>query len=1266
MGTSNGLYQLDPKTAKLNQFKHVPTDEYSLSHDQVLAINIDTRGAIWIGTAVGLNRFNEENGRFTRYKYQPAERHSLSGNRVNVIHQDSKGNIWFGTQTGGVSTVNPRLLRFGHFKHDIEDSKSLSGSNVMSVFQDATGALWVGTRWRGLNKMNILSDGFKRFKHDPDNLDSISNNAITSILESPVGNLWIATYGGGLNQYDVSSSQFIHFNYDKTDLNSLSDDLVKSLYIDKEDTFWVGTLGGGLNKFDRQNKRFKYYRHQVSDRQSISDDNVTTMFEDSKGRFWVGTRNGLNLLDRKNGRFTRYRHDEQNPNGLSNNNIAHIQQDSTGTLWFATYGGGLNKYNEQTDSFTSYRVKDGLPNDTIYAILEDNAGFLWLSTNFGLSKFNPITEIFKNYDANDGLQSNEFNRGVQFKSKSGELFFGGINGFNRFFPENIKDDTVPPKVVFTDFLLYNKSVVINPIFSLEYGRFTLPKAIGALPELTLGHQQAIVTFEFAALDYASPGKNQYKYKLEGFDKNWIEADAQYRRATYTSLPSGDYTLRVKAANPDGYWNEQGASIKIHVNPSPWFSWWAYVTYVILILWFVVVARQYRLQKINLYLERKVRNQMQQVDKLKDAFLANTSHELRTPLNGIIGLAESLIDGVAGQLPAKANKNLSMVVTSGKRLAHLINDILDLSKLKHRNIVLNTQSLDLHSLVEVVLVLSEPLLAGKDLRLVNAVPNDLTPVEADENRLLQIMHNLVGNGIKFTDSGTVTVTANTTDNGVTISVIDTGIGISEGKFSTIFDSFEQVEGDSDRAYGGTGLGLTITRQLVELHAGSIEVVSYLGEGSTFSFTLPIAGAKPATGVSAGAVDVFETVNETLHLETLHLETIVPSTLVDEPVNDDTNVVYDNVDPARDGSKFRLLLVDDEPINLQVLNNYLSMQNYQLVEAVDGLQALQAIEQAVEQDAPFDMVLLDIMMPKMSGYEVCRKIRLDHDMSDLPVIFLTAKNQIEDLVQGFAVGANDHLIKPVSKSELLSRVETHLKLLDAKRVLKQKNQEIVEAQQYLDVDLLAFKRFIFELAGDNADEAILNSFTTKFTPLYDHLDTIKNGTERIKTIVQDLKVFSQLGHAEQRTVVITECLQSTMNLVRTKNKAVAEFITDFKDKPELLCYPAQLNQVFMNLIVNACDTIRDKLRQQNLDKPGQVTVGCQCLGEHIEITVKDNGCGMTDETKNKLFEPFYTTKDVGEGTGLGLSISYGIVQKHDGELRVESVLGQGTVFRVILPV
>ncbi len=442
-----------------------------------------------------------------------------------------------------------------------------------------------------------------------------------------------------------------------------------------------------------------------------------------------------------------------------------------------------------------------------------------------------------------------------------------------------------------------------------------------------------------------------------------------------------------------------------------------------------------------------------LDKLKDEFLANTSHELRTPLNGIIGIAESLIDGVAGKMPQLVSTNLTMIVTSGRRLANLVNDILDFSQLKQKDIALQLKPLSVRELVEIVIMLSNPLKGKKSLELINAIPDNLPPAYADENRVQQILSNLIGNAIKFTESGTVTISAQAYADHLTIIILDTGIGIAPDKLESIFGAFEQAEGSTSRDYGGTGLGLAVTKKLVSLHGGKIWVESKLGEGSRFIFTLQIAE------------DEAESILEKSSLLTNKI-------LV---ADNATNAIETLPSPSAD--QYKVLIVDDEPVNLQVLVNHLSLKNYAVTVANSGPEALALLEKGFKPD----IILLDVMMPKMTGYEVVQKIRETWDMNELPTLLLTAKNQISDLVVGLDAGANDYLTKPVSKDELLARLKTHLNLkqlksentrLTAELDVTRRIQQMLlpkeaELETIADLDIAGFMDPANEVGGDYYD-------------------------------------------------------------------------------------------------------------------------------------------------------------------------------------------------------
>jgi signal transduction histidine kinase/class 3 adenylate cyclase/ActR/RegA family two-component response regulator len=636
-------------------------------------------------------------------------------------------------------------------------------------------------------------------------------------------------------------------------------------------------------------------------------------------------------------------------------------------------------------------MRDGLSDDTIYGILEDRRGRLWLSHSKGLDSFDPVSGAIQRFDREDGLQSKEFTPGACNAGRSGRLYFGGVEGFSAFDPGAIEVDPFIPPVVLTDFLLFNKPVPVGP-------SSVLPVALGTSRRIELGWRDSIFAFEFSALSHRQAKRRRFAYQLVGFDKDWVVTDWRNRKASYTNLGHGRYVFRVKAANADGAWGENVAEIEVNLLAPPWRTWWAYTLYGLLVTG--VAVSFVRTQRAKVERERAISARLRQADKLKDEFLANTSHELRTPLNGIIGIADSLLEGVTGALPEETNANLRMIVSSGRRLYHLVNDILDFSKLRNRDLVLQLGPVDMHTLTEVVLTLSRPLLRGKPVELVNEIPSASPAVWADENRIQQILHNLIGNAIKFTEAGRVAVSARVeAGHELVVCVSDTGIGIAEDARERIFRSFEQADGSTARVYGGTGLGLTVTRQLVELHGGRVWVESEVGKGSRFLFSVPLS-AEP----------VCETAR-TVHREELRRV---------EPGEDS---IGESVGKPLAAGSARILVVDDEPVNLQVVSNYLALRRYSIETATSGQEALQA----VAAKGRFDLVILDVMMPRMSGYDVCRRLRESYLPSELPVVLLTAKNQVSDLVEGFAAGASDFLTKPFSRDELLSRVQLHLSLV-----------------------------------------------------------------------------------------------------------------------------------------------------------------------------------------------------------------------------------------------
>jgi ligand-binding sensor domain-containing protein/signal transduction histidine kinase len=590
VGTSGGgLNRFNAKTEQFSHYRFDANNPNSLRNDRVFAITEDQQGALWVGTSGGLNRFNRKTEQFSHYRHDNTDPNSLSIDNVLAIFEDKQGTLWVGTSGGGLNRFNAKTEQFGHYRLVASNPNSLSDNIVYAITEDQQGALWVGTNSGGLNRFNPKTEQISHYRFDASNPSGLSNDYVLALAEDQWGSMWVGTFGGGLSRFNHKTEQFNHYRFDASNPNSLSDDHVFAITEDQQGALWVGTFSGGLNRFNVKTELFDHYRFNANNSSSLSSDYVLAITEDQSGTLWVGTRgSGLNRFNTQTEQFDHYRFDASDPNSLSSDTVLAITEDSNGTLWLGS-ADGLNKMDKQSGKFRRFTVKQGLPSNFIYRIEEDNDGFIWLSTNQGLSRFNPETERFKNYDVSDGLQNNEFNFGASYKSKRGELFFGGLKGFNRFFPAKLTADDQKPAVVFTDMLLMNQSVLISPkqdelensTESFNNG-VTLEQAIYATTALTLTHKESLVSFEFSALNFINPKKNQYAYRLQGFDSDWIKTDYKNRRATYTNLPSGDFVLQVKASNSDGVWNDEGAAINITVLPPPWRTWWAYLLYLTII------------------------------------------------------------------------------------------------------------------------------------------------------------------------------------------------------------------------------------------------------------------------------------------------------------------------------------------------------------------------------------------------------------------------------------------------------------------------------------------------------------------------------------------------------------------------------------------------------------------------------------------------------------------------------------------------------------
>ena len=618
VGTEAGLARMDHAREKFVTYRHDPSVAGSISDDQVRSVYEDRRGQLWIGTYQGgLNLFDRNTGSFRHFQHDPANPHSLAHNRVRSIFEDHEGTLWVATDNG-LNEWRQSSDAFVRYHHDPARLSSLSDNRVTTLFQDTGDILWVGT-FNGVNKWNYVSDAFRYVQDQGGDRSQLSGNIITALEEASDGIVWVGIYGGGLNRVDLKTGQtdqyrhaaadehslsddrvmalsvdgdggvwvgtrngglshldpqtgkFTHHRHDPENPNSLSSDAVSSIFGENNGILWVGTYGAGLNRFDTANATFSVYRHDPDNGTSLSSDRILNTVRDRSGMLWVGTEDGgLNRFDETTRSFVRFQHDPDNATSLASNAALNIMEDKNGALWVATLGGGLNRWDSSDRStnqtlFRQYRKADGLKSDTVFGVLEDADGFLWLSTNRGLSRLNPQDGTLRHFDRFNGLQGDEFNFGAHLKTKAGQLLFGGTDGLLTLDPELLRVNLHRPDIVLS---AHSRFGQLATVYSSEDRE---------AESLELGYEDDFIMFSFAALDYASSDKNHYRYRLEGFDDDWMDA-GQVRSATYTSLPAGDYIFTVIAANNDGVWNNRGASFQLHVAPPPWQTPWAYSLY----------------------------------------------------------------------------------------------------------------------------------------------------------------------------------------------------------------------------------------------------------------------------------------------------------------------------------------------------------------------------------------------------------------------------------------------------------------------------------------------------------------------------------------------------------------------------------------------------------------------------------------------------------------------------------------------------------------
>ncbi|MGE5942853.1 MAG: two-component regulator propeller domain-containing protein [Flavobacteriales bacterium] len=968
---------------------------YGTNWNGITTLSSDSMGNLWIGGEnSGLNYYDTKNNKVTYFGVENNKNKSLPTNSIQSVYVDNEGLTWVGTFNKGAYLIDNNAVKFDSYEWGDFKQSDLEGKDVRAFVEDYNKNIWIVCDGIGLIELNHKSNELKR----QDEINSkLPTKILTSLTFDNQNNLWVGTGSNGVFKINISNKTIKNYTLKS---GGFGDNKISYLYKDKNGTIWAGTNGSGLFYFDEKNERFLVLSEEDKEIHITKRAYITSILEDSNGALWIATLYGLYSLNRNDDKsfdYDLYRIDI-NPRGINSNTIQCIYEDAKQNLWVGTDDNGLNLKKRHTTEFKSFQKKDGLSSNTVRSILMDKLGNIWISGNMGLSNLDTHTNTFANYDKSDGLSSNHFYNS-SLVSSNGKLFFGSNNGFNAFYPDSIQRSSTKPVVYLTDLRINNKSVEIGVSNS------PLNKHISLASNIKLKYNQRSFAIDFIGIKYGQKSQNKYCYILEGFDKEWNCIGSRLS-ATYTNIDPGNYVFVVKATSSDGSLSSTTERLHITIKQIWWKTWWAILLYILLIsavVFFIFRIRVERARiKNQLAMERMAREREQELSESKTQFFTNISHEFRTPLSLIAMPLESL--STMEDLPSGAKERIGSIQASSNKMMRLVNELMDFNKLENTKLKLQIQHGELVKFISNIAETFHDVSKKRNIYFgIHTLVSSLNGW-FDHDKLDKILVNILSNAFKFTsNNGEIKIIINCKETMVgesqeksrylKLSIVDNGIGIPENELPYIFDKFYQAKSSPEISNSGTGIGLSLTKGLVELHHGTIKVESKPNHETLFVILIPI--------------------DKQAYLEDSICEIPECIDTTPEPINNIKPFAYD-FDEEENNEKPQILIVEDN----DELRKYLAMElknQFQVLEAVNGQEGL---KMALEMSP--DLIISDILMPIKSGIELCKEIKTNLQTSHIPFVLLTAKTTVEDQIIGIETGADVYITKPFSIRFLMVQV------------------------------------------------------------------------------------------------------------------------------------------------------------------------------------------------------------------------------------------------------